>query len=75
MPEVVEDGKTGLLVPPRDHQAMADAIVTLLGDASARQVMGAAGAARVRARFSAERMVQETLALYRRVALHSHAET
>jgi glycosyltransferase involved in cell wall biosynthesis len=75
MPEVVEDGKTGLLVPPRDHQAMADAIVTLLADGRARAAMGAAGAARVRARFSAERMVQETLALYRRVAMHSHAET
>jgi glycosyltransferase involved in cell wall biosynthesis len=75
MPEVVEDGKTGLLVPPRDHQAMADAIVTLLADGRARAAMGAAGAGRVRARFSAERMVQETLALYRRVAMHSHAET
>jgi glycosyltransferase involved in cell wall biosynthesis len=54
---------------------MADAIVTLLADGHARAAMGAAGAARVRARFSAERMVQETLALYRRVAMHSHAET
>ena len=32
MPEVVEDGETGLLVPPRDHDAMADAIVRLLKD-------------------------------------------
>ena len=30
MPEVVKDGKTGILVPPRDHEAMAAAIVTLL---------------------------------------------
>jgi len=62
-------------VPPRDHQAMADAIVTLLADGRAREAMGAAGAARVRARFRAERMVQETLAVYRRVTLHSHVET
>jgi len=75
MPEVVEDGRTGLLVPPRDHQAMADAIVTLLGDERARGAMGAAGAARVRERFSAERMVEDTLAIYRKVARHTHVET
>jgi glycosyltransferase involved in cell wall biosynthesis len=75
MPEVVQDGKTGLLVPPRDHQAMADAIVTLLADEPARRAMGAAGEARVRERFSAERMVGETLAMYGRVAMRPHVET
>jgi glycosyltransferase involved in cell wall biosynthesis len=75
IPEVVLDGKTGLLVEPRDHEAMAAAIVTLLRDARARQAMGAAGALRVRERFSAERMVLDTLAVYRRVALHAHVET
>jgi glycosyltransferase involved in cell wall biosynthesis len=74
MPEVVDDGRTGLLVPPRDHQAMANAIVTLLTDESARQDMGAAGLARVRARFSAERMVEDTLSVYKRVAMHAHVE-
>ncbi len=74
MPEVVVDGTTGLLVPPRDHEAMADAIVRLLTDEKARRAMGAAGQARVRGHFSAERMVQDTLEIYRRVALHSHVE-
>jgi glycosyltransferase involved in cell wall biosynthesis len=74
MPEVVVDGRTGLLVPPRDHEAMADAIVRLLRDASTREEMAAAGLARVRARFSAERMVQDTLEVYRRVAMHAHVE-
>jgi len=74
MPEVVADGRTGLLVPPRDHAAMADALIRLLTDASLRAGMGAAGLARVRERFSAERMVQDTLEVYRRVAMHAHVE-
>jgi L-malate glycosyltransferase len=75
MPEVVVDGETGLLVPPRDDAALADAIVRLLKNAELRQAMGAAGERRVRDQFSAERMVQDTLELYRRVCLHAHVET
>jgi glycosyltransferase involved in cell wall biosynthesis len=74
MPEVVADGRTGLLVPPRDHGAMAEALIKLLSDSSLRAEMGAAGLARVRERFSAERMVQDTLEVYRRVAMHAHVE-
>ncbi len=75
IPEVVKDGETGLLVPPRDEAAMARAIVALLGDAHSRQTMGMAGLARVRERFSVERMVHDTLRVYQRVAMHAHAET
>jgi glycosyltransferase involved in cell wall biosynthesis len=74
MPEVVVDGQTGLLVEPRDDAGMADAIVALLRDEGLRRRMGAAGQTRAHARFSAERMVQETLAAYERVALHAHVE-
>jgi len=48
--------------------------VRLLRDEGLRARMGAAGAARVRERFSVERMVQDTLAVYERVALHAHVE-
>ena len=74
IPEVVVDGETGFLVPPRDHEGMAAALVKLLRDEDLRQRMGNAGLARARRRFSAERMVQETLRVYRRVALHPHRE-
>jgi glycosyltransferase involved in cell wall biosynthesis len=72
IPEVVEPGVTGTLVAPRDSRAMAAAIVALLSDASLRQRMGAAGLARVRARFTVERMIAETAAAYGRVAGRPH---
>lgn len=74
IPEVVIDGETGFLVPPRDHDAMAGTIVKLLKDDALRHRMGKAGRARVQSIFSAERMVQETLRVYERVALHPHQE-
>ncbi len=73
IPEVVVDGETGLLVPPRDHHAMADAIVRVLNDAGLRRRLGEAGLARVRERFTAERMVHDTLRVYQRVARRPHA--
>jgi glycosyltransferase involved in cell wall biosynthesis len=72
IPEVVEDGVTGLLVAPRDHGAMADAIIRLLHDEALRRQMGEAGFARVSARFTVERMVAETAAVYARVAGTGH---
>jgi glycosyltransferase involved in cell wall biosynthesis len=67
IPEVVRHGETGLLVPPRDHDAMAEAIVRLLQDAELRRRMGDNGLSLVHAKFSAERMVEETLRVYERV--------
>ncbi len=72
IPEVVVNGSTGFLVPPRDHQAMADAIVALLKDPGLRSRMGQAGCALARQRFSAGRMLKETLRVYQRVAMHPH---
>jgi glycosyltransferase involved in cell wall biosynthesis len=74
IPEVVVDEETGFLVPPRDHAAMAEAIVALLKDEALRRRTGEAGRARACTLFSAERMVQETLRVYQRVALHPHQE-
>jgi glycosyltransferase involved in cell wall biosynthesis len=68
IPEVVDDGITGLLVPPRDHHAMAKAITRLLENDAERRRMGEAGLARLRERFTLERMVAGTAAVYARVA-------
>jgi len=51
-------------VPPRDHAALARAIVRLLNDQALRRQMGEAGLSRVRSRFTVERMVAETAAVY-----------
>lgn len=65
--EVIEDGVTGRLTPPGDERAIAEAVIALLRDAPARRRMGEQGRARVRERFSLERMVAQTLAVYREV--------
>jgi L-malate glycosyltransferase len=72
IPEVVEQQVTGLVVPPRNHEAMAAAIVSLLTDEAVRRRMGDAGLARVKARFTVDRMVAETAAVYERVAGTPH---
>ena len=64
IPEVMVDGETGFLVPPRDHEAMAEKIVQLLKDDALRARMGDAALRRARARFTVERMVDETAAVY-----------
>lgn len=64
IPEAVVHGETGALVPAGNAEALADAIVTLLGDPTARRRMGDAGRARVRADFGVERLVDGTLAAY-----------
>jgi len=67
IPEVVAPEETGLLVPARNPTALAAGVVRLLGDRALAERFGAAGRARVEQRFTAERMVQETLDVYRRL--------
>src|SRR5438552_3353688 len=67
IPEIVEDGVNGQLVAPRDAAALAAAIVRALKDEGLRRRLGEAGFARVRERFTVDRMVSETAAVYRRL--------
>ncbi len=61
---VNEDGKTGLNVPPRDADALAEAVNRLLADASLRQSMGAYARERVRTHFDAESLARQEYELY-----------
>jgi len=72
IPEVVVHGETGLLVPPRNSGELAAAITKLLKDPARRDRMGQAGLARVKRIFSADQMVEKTLAVYRRHAGEHH---
>jgi glycosyltransferase involved in cell wall biosynthesis len=65
---VVEDGVTGLLVPPENCAALTQALRRLAADADLRARLGAQGAARVRARFGIDRMVGEFERLYESLA-------
>ncbi len=66
--EVVEDGRNGLLVPASDSTALASAIVRLLGDAELAARLGAAARETIQQRFTADRMVENTLRIYQQVS-------
>ena len=74
VPEIVMDGRTGLLVPPRAPEALASAIGRMLADTDLRLGLAAAGREHVLSDFTATRMVEGTEAAYGRI-LASPAST
>ena len=67
-PEVIREGRTGRLVPPRDPAALSRALRSLLRDPAAAQRMGAAGRDFVLDRFDLVRQVEATARVYRETA-------
>lgn len=67
--EIITDGETGLLVPPKDPAALAGAIVRLLRDRPTAERLGAKGRKEVVERFSIEGMLDRTEELYRELGL------
>jgi len=64
VPELIDDGISGCLVPPRDVDALVSRIRSLLGDPSLCARIGAAGFARVRDHFNPAQMVESFVRLY-----------
>jgi len=62
--ELVDDGRTGLLVPPSDPEALGAALIRIASDASERRAMGIAARERAESEFSLERMLRNYEALY-----------
>ncbi|MCI0416245.1 glycosyltransferase [bacterium] len=67
VPEVVVDGKTGFLVPPRNPETLAEKVSFLLSNDQLRHQFGLAGRALVEEHFSMQRMTQQLEELYLRV--------
>jgi glycosyltransferase involved in cell wall biosynthesis len=67
MPELITDGETGLLVPPRNPDALAQAILRVVENPTRAKAMARAGRKHVEARFSTVVKVERTEALYRRL--------
>jgi glycosyltransferase involved in cell wall biosynthesis len=68
--DIVEDKVTGLLVPPGDATALAEAITTLLDDSQRRSRMGKTGRERVYPAFDAQRLVRDIDQLYTNLLLN-----
>jgi glycosyltransferase involved in cell wall biosynthesis len=64
LPEIIDDGKTGVLVTPRSADQLAAAIVRLASASGLRNEMGSAGAVKVRTNFSVLTMVEKTEAVF-----------
>jgi len=62
--EILQDGVTGLIVPPREPARLAEAILSLLNDPARARAMGKAGSLDVAERFTPERLADETLKAY-----------
>ena len=67
IPEVIEDGRSGMLVPFGDADGLARAAERLIADPRLRQRLGRAAQARARSHFSAERIVPTYIELYRKL--------
>ena len=68
IPEMVEDGVTGFLVPVNDHQALAERLVQLLQSPELCRSMGCAGRARFEERYSADVVIQRLAEIYATLA-------
>ncbi len=62
--DIVDDGKTGYLIPPNDVDALVDRLLTLLADKSHCEAMGMAGRERALACFSEQRRTEDFLQIY-----------
>ena len=72
IPEVVLDRETGILVPSRNPEALATAVLKLLADPAEQRRLGTNGYHRVHTYFTADRMVDETIAIYREALAGRH---
>ena len=64
IPDLIEDGVNGIIVPPKDPNVLADAMTSLLNNPSQRAEFGERLTTRAKTEFTRERMVDETTRVY-----------
>ena len=69
IPEIVDDGVTGFIVPPRNPEALADAIVKLLKDDKLRKQMGENAYKKLKTDLSLDKIAEKTIKVYERALL------
>jgi glycosyltransferase involved in cell wall biosynthesis len=68
LPEQVEHGRTGIIVPPRSEQALAEAIIRLLQDPNLRRQFGENGRRKAEQEWSAANVAEKTFTVYETAA-------
>ncbi len=71
IPEIVDEGKTGFIVPPRNPEALAQAIITLLKDDKLRKQMGENAHRKLKTDLSWDRIAEITIGVYREAVIES----
>lgn len=74
VPDIVHDGCTGLLIPPRDPIKLAEAVCALARDPARRRELGQAARKKVAPHFGLERMVRRIEGLYEELIREKHVE-
>jgi glycosyltransferase involved in cell wall biosynthesis len=74
-PELVEDGVSGIVVPPGDAGALAEAMLSLYRDPELRDRLGRAARLRIESDFNIATTIEQTLALYRELLFRGRALT
>jgi glycosyltransferase involved in cell wall biosynthesis len=74
IPEVIDNGKTGLLVPPRNEEALAKAIIKLLKDENLRKEMGENAYRKMREELSWDTIAEKTIEVYKEVIRNKNAD-
>ena len=71
IPEIVDDGVTGFIVPPKNPEALADAIVKLLKDEKLRKQMGENAYKKLKSDLSLDKIAEKTIKVYERALASS----
>ena len=73
---MIEDGVSGILIDPEKPEGISDAIVMLLNDGNLRKRMGESAVARISELFLTDRIVDQTLEIYRRaIEIHDQKKS